>query len=1422
MSALVLEQHPAPHARLVRHTGDALRVTLRLSQPMQGAAWLRTNLGNAAIHRQEIIDYYEKGLARLGRDWHDLPMRQVDETTYEAILPLVEIGLFDFKAFFTEDGTAQSHWPRGENARVKVVTALAVADNTIYNAFVRQFGPNLTTNSWNDALQSAAGQLDAVNCTVVPPSGTFREFARHLDFIIGQLGFRIIQFLPVHPAPTIFARMGRYGSPFAPLDFFDVDASMAEFDRVTTPLEQFREVIDQIHSRGAMVFLDLPIDHTGWASEFQSHHPEWFARNPDGSFQSPGAWGVVWEDLCKLDFNQKALWQRLAEVFLHWCRHGVDGFRCDAGYMVPPPVWEYVIARVRQQFPATIFFLEGLGGGQEATTRLLEEAGMDWAYSELFQNYSANDIARYLEFSTRYSKTAGPLVNFAETHDNDRLAKQGAAWARLRVSLNALFAPAGCFGIANGVEWLATERIDVHGAASLNWGAEENLVAEISQLTGLLKTHPAFRADATCRVPVGAAGTAVGLLRIPRHHPEWTLLAIANPEPNTSATYEWNFQEFNPGSIAIDLLSGRHIPLKLDQCQFRIPLNPAEVLCLALPSAPRLPRQRISAVQWQHLKATALRFRNHSNPVADLRGVDLDAEAKAFYRNPAGYLRQLNGVGKYLPVVEWSPERDQQRLVCLPPDHHILINHTAPFTAQLLLDGRCHEQIHAMPRFDGRHFALFRPLPKPAVPRIAEIHINVFDQGGTLRRLTGRLLVLPSLRREHVRLALTRDAATERHSALATNNLGGYGLLQVAWGVTRSQYEGLLVANQNDDFPIDRTVVLPRCRAWLIYRDFSQEIGPHCQQSFAVTARNTFVWHFTVPSGMGGNVHLKVTYCLDERRNACSLNFQRCLPAPDEEELMALAANDPVTLLVRPDVDDRCNHGVTIAAAGPEHDFPARVHPVPDGFGFTLGSGNTLEMRTSAGAFVAQPEWSYSQHRSLEAERGLRAENDLFSPGFFKTALRRGESVTLAATVVTPGEKLPATFPTPPATAEPLDLSLEEALRLALDAFVVRRNPYKTIIAGYPWFLDWGRDTLICLRGLIAAGCHEEAFDIIRQFASFEENGTLPNMISGDNLANRDTSDAPLLLFPAIQDYLEATGSSHTADILATNCGDRTLADILKSIVDHYRAGTPNGIYMDKESALVFSPSHFTWMDTNYPAATPREGYPIDIQALWHFALQFLANHGLGEEYATLASQARDSVAKLFPAAEHVGLSDCLHAVPGQSAFQAKADDACRPNQLLAITLGVVTDTKICQRILDACAPLVVPGAMRSLACQHVNFELPVMREGRLLNDPANPYWGRYEGDEDTRRKPAYHNGTAWGFLLPRYCEALVNTYGDSARQAATALLGSAAPLMTQGCLGQLPEVQDGDFPHTPRGCCAQAWSVAETLRVLVNLAKRH
>ena len=180
------------------------------------------------------------------------------------------------------------------------------------------------------------------------------DVLRQLPHIMGTLGFRVLQLLPVQPPPTTYARMGRYGSPFAPVDYFSVDPSMAEFDHRTTPLEQFGELVDGVHARGGLVLLDLPIDHTGWASALQVEHPEWFCRNGDGSFASPGAWGVVWEDLCKLDFSHRGLWRYLAEVFLHWTRHGVDGFRCDAGYMVPCEVWRYIVARVRRQYPDTL------------------------------------------------------------------------------------------------------------------------------------------------------------------------------------------------------------------------------------------------------------------------------------------------------------------------------------------------------------------------------------------------------------------------------------------------------------------------------------------------------------------------------------------------------------------------------------------------------------------------------------------------------------------------------------------------------------------------------------------------------------------------------------------------------------------------------------------------------------------------------------------------------------------------------------------------------------------------------------------------------------------------------------------------------------------------------------------------------------
>ena len=172
---------------------------------------------------------------------------------------------------------------------------------------------------------------------------------------------------------------------------------------------------------------------------------------------------------------------------------------------------------------------------------------------------------------------------------------------------------------------------------------------------------------------------------------------------------------------------------------------------------------------------------------------------------------------------------------------------------------------------------------------------------------------------------------------------------------------------------------------------------------------------------------------------------------------------------------------------------------------------------------------------------------------------------------------------------------------------------------------------------------------------------------------------------------------------------------------------------------------------------------------------------------------------------------------PGQIGFLVGQR---RSNQLLAITLGAVTERAFCADILQSCEQLLVPGAIRSLAACPVGYALPVYRDGELLNDPEQPYQGKYCGDEDRRRKPAYHNGTAWTWPFPSYCEALVQIHGPAARDSALALLLSSEILLNRSCLGQIPEILDGDAPHADRGCGAQAWGVTELYRVLALLTQ--
>jgi starch synthase (maltosyl-transferring) len=254
---------------------------------------------------------------------------------------------------------------------------------------------------------------------------------------------------------------------------------------------------------------------------------------------------------------------------------------------------------------------------------------------------------------------------------------------------------------------------------------------------------------------------------------------------------------------------------------------------------------------------------------------------------------------------------------------------------------------------------------------------------------------------------------------------------------------------------------------------------------------------------------------------------------------------------------------------------------------------------------------------------------------------------------------------------------------------------------------------------------------------------------------------------------------------------------------------------VDPDSALVWSPSHFTWMDTNYPAGTPREGYPVEIQALWIRLLRQLERLE-GGPWGAWADKATASL-DLFWDERLDCFQDLLAGPSGCPAGAARPDGLLRPNQVFLVSQGLVAGDRARRAVTAVRRYLLVPGALRSLAPLAAPEPLAVRGPGgALLNDPLNPYWGRYEGDEDSRRKPAYHNGTAWVWLLPTFCEALALAWDrqPGAVAAARAYLGSLDGLLASGCVGHLPEVLDGDAPHAQRGCDAQAWSATEALRV--------
>ncbi len=1288
-----MKQFPNPADCLLKWRGEKLKVSLQLERSRPGRAVFRTNLLNAHIRRAEIVDETEKGIPPLGKSWHDLPLVEVGPGLFEGEFLLDEIGVFSGKTCFFPEGSATPEWPHGHNFKVKVESADTLGNNSIYCVFPRQFG-------------------------------SFREVKRRLPFIMDEMGFGIIQTLPPFPVPVSYAVMGEMGCPFAALDFFSVDTSLAEFDKSATPLDQFLELVDEVHSRGGSFFIDLPANHTGWASALQTHHPEWFRRNNDGTFASPGAWGVVWSDLVELDYSNSALSSYMAEVFLFWCRNGVDGFRCDAGYMIPERTWRYIVARVREEFPDTVFMLEGLGGDIRVTDSLLANAGLDWAYSEIFQTYDRKAFEWYLPAAAERSEKFGTLVHFAETHDNDRLAVQGETYAMLRVQLAALLSWQGAWGIANGVEWFCREKIDVHAKNSLAWGSERNMVGLVSRLNFILRTDPSF--FGACRISVitrGPGNTLAVLRESAGISGGGKLLVLANLDCQSHSRIDYDRSAFC-AARAFDLITEKTVDLSSSP-----DLRPGEVLCLA--DAPRPARS------------------------ASVRQTDsADGNGTALFRweYPFDLKRLAVVVGGQ--TVEFSA----------PAEFRVVISDPATGKTLRAVKSRGCRALVAMPDYSGDGTACMK-LP---------VRFTLCAPGAAVRTQTVVCISPPaSVAKAKIRLSGDEVRSSPASRTVLSNALGAAASMRAEWGRIESQYDAMLSANPDPNVPSDRINLWTRTRVWLQKEGFVREFDSKFMTGFSVDPAGRFArWEFLMPCGMGRSASFVFDVSLSSFANALKFKVSRRENSDSDD-------GGSVRLVFRPDLEWRSFHSSTKAFSGPEELFPRSVAGSANGFVFKP-YGDSFSMSVKGGSFHLHPEWSYNVAHPEEASRGLEGAGDLFSPGWISADIKAGESVSLAGVYARAAStRISPRFPSvefPDATAVPV----ARAMRKALSLYIVRRDSLKTVIAGYPWFLDWGRDTFIFMRGMLAAGMTADAIEILKAFAAFENRGTLPNIIHGTVAGNRDTTDAPLWFIRCVREISEMKDVAGRKDI-------EKLKACCDSIVENYISGTPNSIYMDKESALVWSPAHFTWMDTDYPACTPRAGYPVEIQALWISALEFL---GRGD----LAAKARESLKRYFKT--DCGYCDVLSMPEPGPASHAVPDDAVRPNQLFLATLGIVSD----KSILEATRQLIVPGSMRSLAAGH-----PLYR-------------GVYAGDEDTCRKQAYHNGTAWGWVFPLYVEAMV-ACGFASKSVALDLLACSVDNINSGCLCHLSEIADGDAPHAQKGCAAQAWSDSEFFRVWSKLA---
>ena len=485
------------------------------------------------------------------------------------------------------------------------------------------------------------------------------------------------------------------------------------------------------------------------------------------------------------------------------------------------------------------------------------------------------------------------------------------------------------------------------------------------------------------------------------------------------------------------------------------------------------------------------------------------------------------------------------------------------------------------------------------------------------------------------------------------------------------------------------------------------------------------------------------------------------------------------------------------------------------------------------GNYTHQPQWYYNFLYSEERDRGLDCEEDLATPGIFEWNLAMGTAAMVLTTRAHAAANLPA-------SVKPLELLNERRdrerqrrerfasrLQAAADAYIVKRGEGKTIIAGYPWFTDWGRDTLIALRGLcLATGRLDVARDILLAWAATVSEGMLPNRFPDQGGQPEFNSvDASLWFIIAVHEYLAARGSrreepltsprisDHVSTALAnqsllTSAGERLiLLAAVESILDGYNKGTRYGIRADSDGLLACGVpgTQLTWMDAKVGdwVVTPRIGKPVEVQALWLNALK------IASQFSPRWTEAFERGLASFRGRFWNDARGCLYDVVDCNHKPGVVDATFRPNQILAVgglPYSLLENEQALRVVAAVEARLWVPLGLRSLA-------------------PGEPgYTSHYAGGV-RERDGAYHQGTVWPWLIGPFVEAWVRVRGNSneaKREARGKFLAPILAHLEEAGLGHISEIADAELAYTPRGCPFQAWSVGEALRLdQVVLAER-